>query len=85
VRCRITVESPDTSIELTGESSLARAERGNVLSRSRDFFTAVALSGVPSLKRIPFRILIVTVFLSAESVGRDAASCGTICSFALRS
>ena len=66
------------SIDVTGDSSLARAERGSVLCRSSDSLTAAALNGVPSLKVMPVRSLIVTVFLSAENAGSDAASCGTI-------
>jgi len=73
------------SIDVTGESSLARAERGSVLSRMSDCCTAAAFSGVPSLNLIPLRIWIVTVFLFSENFGIDAASCGMICSFALMS
>src|SRR5919204_4412524 len=54
-----TVDAPDVSTVSTGESSLARVERGSVRCRSRDVLTAAALNGVPSLNLIPERSLIV--------------------------
>ena len=54
---------PCVSIDVTGESSLARVERGRVLCRSSDCFTAAASSVVPSLNLSPVRSLIVTVLL----------------------
>src|SRR5262245_20373564 len=57
-RCRTTVYEDGTSIDVTGESSLARAERGSALWRSSDALTAAALKRVPSLNRMPFRSLI---------------------------
>src|ERR1043166_460026 len=66
---RTTVYADGASTDVTGESSLARAERGSALCRSSDIFTAAALKRVPSLNRMPFRSLIVTVRLFVEKVG----------------
>jgi hypothetical protein len=67
-----------TVTAVTGASSLARWDPVRVRCRSSEIFTACAVSGVPSLKRSPRRILIVIVLLLPESVGIAAASCGTI-------
>ena len=77
LRCR-TTEFPCVSIDATGASSLARADRASVLCRSSDCFTASALNGVPSLNLIPVRSGIVMVFLFVENFGIAAASCGTM-------
>jgi len=85
-RCSTTVSLPTASTESTGESSLARVDRGKVRCRSSEILTACALNCVPSLNLIPVRSLIVTVFLSApEKTGRLFASCGTISVFEFRS
>ena len=84
-RRSLTVYGPGVSTAVTGASSLARAERGSVRCRSSEVLTAAAFSGVPSLKRMPRRIWIVTVRLSAEIAGSAEASCGTISSFEFRS
>jgi hypothetical protein len=83
--CSRTVFALTTSTDATGASSLARAEPVRVRCRSSETLTACALNAVPSLKRTPVRRRIVIVFLSADRVGSDAASCGTISSFAFRS
>jgi hypothetical protein len=76
---------PLASTDVTGEISLARVERGRFLCRSSDCLTAAASNAVPSLNLIPRLSAIVTVCLSADSFGIDAASCGTISSFRFRS
>ncbi len=73
---RVVVDHPDVGDrrDLAGAGGAAGA-CGAGRARSSP---PAAFSGVPSLKRTPRRILIVIDFLSRESVGSAAASCGTI-------
>ena len=57
----------------------ARAEpKSGSLMRSKVYFTASELKGVPSWKVTPSRSLMVTVVPSSEYSGRSAASRGVL-------
>ena len=78
---RRTVMGSTTSMAATDSSSLRRAEPFMVRWRSREYRTASAFMGVPSLNFTPERSLMVTVLPPSEKAGSSAASCGKIFRF----